>query len=343
MCEKSVWCLFILLTILLTNANWADGVDAPCELYESSNIENGQKGKDGAIILDGIVYPKKYQFMYMPPMVPFPEGFDNETMPMIEGIDLLLNTTAALIPDYPHLRGCTCKLRKCLRKCCPVGTGLVGKNCEVANDLPEFAPDIYYHRNADLRHHKWDRRWFAVVSGNTCNNGSRFMLEPDQHMSDINYLYLNGSLYVPNYVDPLKFFDHKSYCVDYMQFSNETSWTWGTLMCVNIDMQLETDVIFQIFPVGLIISIIFLILTFLVYLILPELHTIHGKALMHYVGALATAYSFLAVIQISTRSMGDAECISYGMICYVAFILSYFWLNIMSFDIWWAFRRAIFI
>lgn len=97
---------------------------------------------------------------------------------------------AALIPDYPHLRGCTCKLRKCLRKCCPVGTGLVGKNCEVANDLPEFAPNIYYHRNADLRHHKWDRRWFAVVSGNTCNNGSRFMLEPDQHMSDINYLYL---------------------------------------------------------------------------------------------------------------------------------------------------------
>uniref|UniRef100_A0A6M2E015 Putative g protein-coupled receptor n=1 Tax=Xenopsylla cheopis TaxID=163159 RepID=A0A6M2E015_XENCH len=319
------WILFICVIVLSTKL--AYGSKPPCLLSESSDIQKGEKRKDGSVFFEGISYPKKYQFMYNP-SEDVSDDFESN-------IDFFLNTTAALIPDEPHLRGCTCKLRTCVRKCCAIGSGLVDRKCVEDQSIPKFAPNLYYHRNGDLKYLGWKSAKYAIVVGNTCANGSRYILEI--HPSDINYLYINGSLLLPNFNGKPTFFDHKSYCIDFARSSNETTWTSNTLLCMHTEEQFQNDLTFKIFPVGLVISIIFLILTFLVYLVLPELHTIHGKVLMHYVGALAVAYSLLAFIQISTKSISDGECVSYGMICYIAFILSFFWLNIMSFDIWWAF------
>lgn len=56
------WILFICVIVLSTKL--AYGSKPPCLLSESSDIQKGEKRKDGSVFFEGISYPKKYQFMY---------------------------------------------------------------------------------------------------------------------------------------------------------------------------------------------------------------------------------------------------------------------------------------
>lgn len=89
----------------------------------------------------------------------------------------------------------------------------------------------------------------------------------------------------------------------------------------------------------MLISVPFLIVTFLVYGLIPELRNLHGKNLMSYVLCLAVAYSNMAVIQVKTEEIHTSvHCKILGYIAYIGFVSSFFWLNVMCFDIWWTFR-----
>ncbi|XP_032665203.1 G-protein coupled receptor Mth2-like [Odontomachus brunneus] len=68
----------------------------------------------------------------------------------------------------------------------------------------------------------------------------------------------------------------------------------------------------DVVPVGLIVSLPFLLLTFMVYTILKELWNLHGYILRGYI-AFITQFWFSA---------------------------SFFWLNVMCFDIWWRFGQV---
>ncbi|XP_029177760.1 G-protein coupled receptor Mth2-like [Nylanderia fulva] len=86
-------------------------------------------------------------------------------------------------------------------------------------------------------------------------------------------------------------------------------------------------------------SLLFLLPIFLVYSILPELRNVHGFILRNYIGALSIAYGIDIVnIIIRTNAVQDSVCITIAFLIYFCFLASFFWLNIMSFDIWWTFR-----
>lgn len=94
---------------------------------------------------------------------------------------------------------------------------------------------------------------------------------------------------------------------------------------------------------GMLISIPFLLITLLVYAFIRELRaTIHGKSLICYVFGLTVGYTLMAVFQFSDINSNNyfTLCTTFGFIAYFSFISSFFWLNVISFDIWWTFGRG---
>lgn len=90
----------------------------------------------------------------------------------------------------------------------------------------------------------------------------------------------------------------------------------------------------------MVLSVPFLIATFLVYAILPELRNVHGKSLMCYLLGLTVGYSVLSYIQFKggDHSIESATCRIFGYITYFSLMFAFFWLSVISFDLWWNFR-----
>lgn len=86
----------------------------------------------------------------------------------------------------------------------------------------------------------------------------------------------------------------------------------------------------------MLISIPFLIITFLVYAFIPELRNLHGKCLMCYTFAMTLLYTSLSMIQTQVFGMepSQLECIALGYFVYISIFLSFFWMNVMCYDIW---------
>lgn len=68
------------------------------------------------------------------------------------------------------------------------------------------------------------------------------------------------------------------------------------------------------FQIGMIISMPFLLATFIVYS-LPELRNLHGKNLMSEVAALLTAYIVLVTTQLAGHAISDSLCVTFGKNC----------------------------
>ena len=84
-----------------------------------------------------------------------------------------------------------------------------------------------------------------------------------------------------------------------------------------------------------IISAVFLIATLAVYVLLPELREVQDKAMMAVVTSLAVSYIILSIQNLRPQVDGDdAICISLGFLMYFGFICVFFWLNIVSFNVW---------
>jgi hypothetical protein len=66
------------------------------------------------------------------------------------------------------------------------------------------------------------------------------------------------------------------------------------------------------FVSGLLISVPFLIVTVLVYCLIPELRDLHGKSLSWHVMCLTVAYIFLAAVQLGGETFQQGLCVTVG-------------------------------
>lgn len=93
----------------------------------------------------------------------------------------------------------------------------------------------------------------------------------------------------------------------------------------------------QWYSIGIIVSLPFMVATFVVYALLPELQNNHGKPLMCYVASLTVGYLLLALMRFSLYERQSGWCIGTAYTVYFALLASFFWLNVMAFDIYWTF------
>ncbi len=62
----------------------------------------------------------------------------------------------------------------------------------------------------------------------------------------------------------------------------------------------------------LFIASIFLMVTFLVYLVIPEIRNIHGVTVMCYCASLAATFITLGIINVKTNDFDTSSCIVLG-------------------------------
>ncbi|GFG32348.1 hypothetical protein Cfor_02394, partial [Coptotermes formosanus] len=85
----------------------------------------------------------------------------------------------------------------------------------------------------------------------------------------------------------------------------------------------------------LLISVPFLIITMLVYCLIPELRDLHGKSLVCYVLCFTVAYIFLAAVQLGGEAFDQDLCVVVAFVIQFSFLSCFSWLNVLSFNTWW--------
>ncbi|XP_072397056.1 G-protein coupled receptor Mth2-like isoform X6 [Diabrotica undecimpunctata] len=214
--------------------------------------------------------------------------------------------------------GCICNLRTCIRKCCGRNQSLVRNNCE-EGPLSDFNLSIF-DRMTKISKKKLDD--FHVVYGQKCPDGY-IMVKSDLDI----FVQNNGTVYYAE-DDYENVYDIENYCVE--NFSGEFS----ALLCEEDIPEPKRKYVVKGY--GMIISMPFLLLTFLVYLLLPE-RNLHRRALMSYVFTLLAAYITLVTIQLYSGQFPDTTCHVLGYLIIFFFLVSFFWMNVMCVDMWLAF------
>ncbi|KAK4872552.1 hypothetical protein RN001_014581 [Aquatica leii] len=216
--------------------------------------------------------------------------------------------------------GCVCNIWSCVRKCCPEGFAVINGTCQ-KNDAV-FILNVYNYTEqinaTDL---------IRVVYNRNCDKKLKFVLSPLTEEVDAFYVQQNGFLYLPLFTEGRTVYYPEEYCLDTFVFGDDGESDFCAVVC--------TDDKYR-FTHGMIISMPFLLLTFLVYAILPD-RNLHGKCLMCYVITLFGAYALLIFIQLYPNSIEMDACKALGIMCLFFFMVSFFWMSVMSIDIFLAF------
>ncbi|XP_001606811.2 probable G-protein coupled receptor Mth-like 1 isoform X2 [Nasonia vitripennis] len=101
------------------------------------------------------------------------------------------------------------------------------------------------------------------------------------------------------------------------------------------------DIRFTLYPVGFIISAIFLAATLATGFLLPASHhVLHWRCQTYHVACLMFGDITMAAIQLAGNSLkgDDWICPFLAIMAHFCFLATFFWLNTMCFNIWWTFR-----
>lgn len=202
-----------------------------------------------------------------------------------------------------------CNNDTCIQLCCPLGERLFKEKC-IAGKGEDYAfPDLYEYTTDNLLQSEDVRldQLFQLVIYDPCKGNQRYLLNPDDYPDDGYVFFINGSLYQPHYNE---FIESTSYCLAIVHRDKyEVAVCFGNM--TEIAEAEEPDGVPM--PFGLIVSLPFLLATFVVYSILPELRNMHGYTLRGYVGSLFVAYTNLAVLQLTpSDNVSNPVCIALG-------------------------------
>nr|CAD7428027.1 unnamed protein product [Timema monikensis] len=136
-----------------------------------------------------------------------------------------------------------------------------------------------------------------------------FRLEPHYEDTDEFHVLRNGSLSVP-YLYPDYYLTPHNYCLETFYVTELEGEIVLPLVCFEDSSTVEEpfSIHLILYPIGLLISVPFLVSTMLVYCLIPQLRDLHGKTLSCHVMCLAAAYVLLAIVQLGGRDLNDHLC-----------------------------------
>ncbi|XP_037811115.1 G-protein coupled receptor Mth2-like isoform X1 [Lucilia sericata] len=285
-----------------------------CAFEDTVNLTNALQFDNGSYLYayEGIVIPPDLVRVY-----DFEEIYDGRRLPV-----------------EPHLRGCICKGRNCIKFCCHPTKELItnmSRMCsedELKEEL-EYDPylEVIYNNGSRLKTHAI--RQFVVIQGVPCEGG--YPLMPQEDEDDKWDIFENGTIY--RHFDQ-SYISKRDYC---LMPQNMSDGTW-VLNPMNCPIPNEATLSNRINNIAMAISVPFIVLTIFVYLFIPELRNLHGKCLISYLTSLAVGYSVLSTITLSEVIFANFVCSSLGYIGYFSFMAAFFWLSVISFDLWQNFR-----
>nr|CAD7572584.1 unnamed protein product [Timema californicum] len=244
--------------------------------------------------------------------------FNNGVLLVNSSEQLILNQSTYCIDrttlqsNHLVLRYCqdiekTCRERRCFHKCCPDGESMYFQNCtpsqsfKTTNIVSSY--DVETYMTLPTRRNSSVIRGYGVVHTLVCNTGM-YNTNPNTEPNDWFKLDEFGDLIIPYYSSKVSI---TNYCLEHI-YDNESD-AILPVYCFPDEKSLreESPWKFILISVGLIMSSIFLMVTFLVYTFLPSLQNLHGKTLMCHVASLFCAYICLIVAQDATPWIEDTK------------------------------------
>ncbi len=244
------------------------------------------------VLVDTVIPYQKVSFL------PDHDGFT------INGEEGVLSTPDGFCADlvdhrfeYVVIRSCRnpyneCKHGKhvCISKCCPVDFEMQGKMCVPGKrPLSMTIYNLSYPEVPAKNHPKP-----AFLQGINCPNGKHVL---DDDNTDKHILTTDGRILM---VTTNVFLDTESYCLENLRSSNETK----TLRCFQEKEHLGKMLEMKWFlsTICATVSALFLLLTFLIYALLPPLRNEHGKLVMCYLVTSAASYLSIVAQQVLPRN-----------------------------------------
>lgn len=228
-----------------------------------------------------------------------------------------------------NTQGCGCDTNEvvCIRKCCDVNFVEINKTCMFNSTLMMDLP-IFEHQNVKLEGEDLPRIHF--ISGiNQCIMDDDMFYEA---LHDEFYIQDDGRIWLPAMNT---YFGQEHYCLDY---NNEN--IVATICILDFDIQglLISE---RLTVVGMIISLPFLFITFVVYALLPVRNQ-HGRCLMCYVFALfqTQLLNVITTLHPHRDNYSAYVCRTIAMFCLFFTLASVLWANVMSIDIYLTFSGS---
>lgn len=153
--------------------------------------------------------------------------------------------------------------------------------------------------------------YFHFVIGNPCPDASRYALQPHTDEDDKWYLLSNGSILRPLSKEK-RLLEYNKYCLARVE---RTVYQYLEYLVFFCEYPTEDDNNGEIiYSYGMLASVPFLVATYVVYWLLPDLRNLHGLTLRGYVGCLAIAYSMLGMLQLTPQEqIPTSICITFGI------------------------------
>ncbi|XP_045772438.1 probable G-protein coupled receptor Mth-like 3 isoform X2 [Maniola jurtina] len=165
----------------------------------------------------------------------------------------------------------------------------------------------------------------------------------DSELMDI-YLVENGKLHVkltiPNAPAKSLVFGTENFCVDFVK--TEESMHPEITFRITMPPKQDHSAKLKLNTAAYIISSIFLTLVLLVYFMFASLRNLVGKIIMSIAASLLGGFLMFVALLLKILENGDVTdgfCLGSNFCIYFFFLASFFWMNVLSFDIWKQFRK----
>ncbi|XP_011295021.1 G-protein coupled receptor Mth2 [Musca domestica] len=263
------------------------------------------------------------------------------------GDDLIIPAEQVSIYDYeiiydgdrisrePHPRGCVCRPgeRSCIKFCChPQRQALSNssRQCEELYEVPKFNHNMKVISLNGTRRIVDITKEFTMVLGIPCDNA--YPLNPLMNLHEKWNLLENGSLVL--YYN-LRILSKSEYCfMPELRSDNAiiggSPWVLSPMICP-VAKPVSISRLFN--NVADCISIVFLVLTILVILVKPEKINLQENSLMCFLVALTIGNIIVASTYISDTQLTGIWCSIVGLAGYFFSVVSFFWLNVIFFDL----------
>ncbi|XP_055382136.1 probable G-protein coupled receptor Mth-like 10 isoform X3 [Condylostylus longicornis] len=296
--------IFILINILNVQKIIAIK-EAPCNVADSIVLTENHKAPNGSYFYDNILIP-----------------------------DHLIHFNNSV------LYGCICLIKNCVPWCCSHKyQSLKNYYCQDENSVENILDKILL-KNSNSNNTKYLFEHFHVQMNKKLQCRKTYALNHIENDYDEWHIFDNGTLYQPFYDDNEEYaYSHKnSYCfaLEDFKIKDGINFMVSPYFCQNV----ESSIRHTIYGICLLVSQPFMIITIIIYLAIPKLRNLHGKALVCYLSSLSISYFGLAYILLGkNHDEHFGFCTFVGYVVYVTILSAYFWLSAISFDLWYNFNN----
>ncbi|XP_072758466.1 uncharacterized protein [Anoplolepis gracilipes] len=241
----------------------------------------------------------------------------------------------------------TCNNITCIRLCCPLGDRYkFFQNCITGGSEYVFSDSYNFWSDTMQTEYKKIDEVFQLIVQDPCPNHKeiiRITLNDDNLKNNEYIFFENGTLYLPYFE---QFVESTSYCLAFLNhdkvdaviclkaLTEAVNEKKNYLIKVIVPLINAIEILYWNCTV---VSMLCMLTIFLTYYILP-LQNIHSFMLRSYSSMIFIYYiGSIMSYSIQDKSLMYSTCVAAALISYFSSVASYFWLSVMSFDMWWTF------